>query len=60
MAETTAAGIVVNHPNRRILNPTQPASRGEVAALIHQVLVYQGKISPLPANAAAANYIVGR
>ncbi|NJL23597.1 MAG: S-layer homology domain-containing protein, partial [Leptolyngbyaceae cyanobacterium SM1_3_5] len=56
VAETTAAGIVVNYPDRRILNPTRPATRGEVAALIHQSLVHQGKISPLPSDEAAANY----
>lgn len=60
VAKTTAAGIVVNHPDRRVLNPIQPASRGEVAALIHQSLVQQGKINPLPNNETAANYIVNR
>lgn len=60
VAKTTAAGIVVNHPNIRVLNPTQPASRGEVAAIIHQSLVQQGKISPLPNSEPAANYVVNR
>lgn len=59
VAKTTAAGIVVNYPNLRVLNPNQAATRGEVAALIHQALVYQGKITPLPTN-RATNYIVGR
>ncbi|MBD3885329.1 S-layer homology domain-containing protein [Phormidium tenue FACHB-886] len=60
VARTTEAGIVVNHPDPRTLNPDQPASRGEVAALIHQALVHQGKISSLPADETATNYIVGR
>ncbi|WP_373539947.1 S-layer homology domain-containing protein [Chamaesiphon sp.] len=59
VAKTTAAGIVVNYPERRVLNPNKAATRGEVSALIHQALVYQGKITPLPSN-PATNYIVGR
>lgn len=60
VAQTTAAGIVVNYPDRRILNPNQPASRGEVAALIHQVLVHQERITPLAADETAGAYIVNR
>ena len=59
VAKTTAAGIVVNYPDLRVLNPDRAATRGEVSALIHQALVSQGKISPLPAN-QATKYIVGR
>jgi hypothetical protein len=59
VAKTTAAGIVVNYPDLRVLNPNQAATRGEVSALIHQALVSQGKISPLPAD-RATKYIVGR
>jgi S-layer homology domain len=59
VAKTTAAGIVVNYPNRRILNPNKAATRGEISALIHQALVSQGQITPLPTN-PATNYIVGR
>ncbi|MBD2093492.1 S-layer homology domain-containing protein [Microcoleus sp. FACHB-1515] len=58
VAEATAAGIVVNHPDRRTLNPTQPATRGEVSAFIHQALVHQGRLDPLAENQAARNYIV--
>ncbi len=59
VAKTTAARIVVNYPDLRVLNPNRAATRGEVSALIHQALVSQGKISPLPAN-QATKYIVGR
>jgi len=57
VAATTAAGIVVNYPDQRVLNPTLPATRGEVAALIHQALVSQGKAAPI-ADQAAAQYVV--
>lgn len=59
VAAATAAGIVVNYPDRRMLNPTRPATRGEVAALIHQALVSQGKVAPI-ADQPAAQYVVGR
>ena len=57
VAATTAAGIVVNYPDQRVLNPTLPATRGEVAALIHQALVSQGKAAPI-ADQAAAQHVV--
>ncbi len=60
VAVATQAGIVVNHPNIKILNPTQPASRGAVAAFIYQALVNQGRLNPISSNVAASKYIVGR
>lgn len=60
VAAVTRAGIVVNHPNQRLLKPTQPATRGEMAAFIHQALVNQGQLPPLTENVAASRYIVGR
>jgi hypothetical protein len=44
-AASTAAdsNIVVNYPARDRLNPNQPTTRAEVAALIHQALVASGK-----------------
>lgn len=59
VAATTAAGIVVNYPDRRMLNLTRPATRGEVAALIHQALVSQGKAAPI-ADRPEAQYVVDR
>lgn len=59
VAATTTAGIVVNYPDRQVLNPTRPATRGEVAALIHQALVSQGKTAPI-ADQSGAQYVVGR
>jgi len=57
VAATTAAGIVVNYPDQLVLNPTQPATRGEVAALIYQALVSQGKAAPIVDQAAAQSVV---
>lgn len=40
----TRAGIVVNHPNLKRLNPNRGATRAEVAAFIYQALVFLGKV----------------
>lgn len=58
VAAATKQNIVVNYPNPKVLNPTKPASRAEVAALIHQTLVTQGRIEPLPSNSSAKQYVV--
>ncbi|NEQ24646.1 MAG: S-layer homology domain-containing protein [Microcoleus sp. SIO2G3] len=60
VAAATKANIVVNYPNQQILNPNQPATRGDIAAFIYQALVAQGKIEQLPSSVEASNYIVGR
>lgn len=60
VAVATKANIVVNYPNPNVLNPNQPATRGDVAAFIYQALVSQGKLQPLPGTIAASNYIVDR
>lgn len=60
MAAVTRAGIVVNYPNQRLLNPNQPATRADIAAFIHQALVNKGQLPPLGDNVAAAKYVVGR
>lgn len=48
----------MNYPNPKVLNPNEAATRAEIAALVHQTLVSQGRIEPLPANAPANQYIV--
>ncbi|MCU0536333.1 MAG: S-layer homology domain-containing protein [Hydrococcus sp. Prado102] len=58
VAAATQANIVVNYPNKRVLNPNQPLTRGAAAAMIHQTLVQQGKLSSLPSNSEALNYVV--
>lgn len=43
VAAATQAGIVVNHPNTNVLNPNRNATRAEIAALVYQARVKQGK-----------------
>jgi hypothetical protein len=43
VAAATQAGIVVNHPNTDVLSPNENATRAEVAALVYQARVNQGK-----------------
>lgn len=40
--------IVVNYPDVDRLSPTREATRGEVAAMIYQGLLLQGRVAPLP------------
>jgi S-layer homology domain len=49
VAAATEAGLVVNPPNTdtNSLVPEKPATRGEVAAMIHQALVKTGKLKSL-------------
>jgi hypothetical protein len=54
----TQRNMVVNYPNPRVLNPNQALRRSTAAAFIHQALVDQGRIEPLPSDVAAYNYIV--
>ncbi|MBW4526036.1 MAG: S-layer homology domain-containing protein [Phormidium tanganyikae FI6-MK23] len=58
VAEATRSNVVVNHPNVRRLNPERPATRGEVAAIVHQALVNQGKVPPLGQNVPSSQYVV--
>ncbi|MFL9449612.1 S-layer homology domain-containing protein [Tolypothrix bouteillei VB521301_2] len=60
VAEATRAALVVNYPNTRILNPNKNATRGDIAAFVHQALVNQGRLEPLQSTRPASNYIVGR
>ncbi|NJK50116.1 S-layer homology domain-containing protein [Candidatus Gracilibacteria bacterium] len=58
--QATKANIVVNHPNPQYFNPDRAATRGEVAAFIHQTLVRQQRIEPLAEDIEASNYIIDR
>ncbi|WP_392534835.1 S-layer homology domain-containing protein [Nostoc sp. C117] len=44
IAAATASGLVVNYPNTQVLAPNKVATRAEVAVMIHQALVKQGKL----------------
>ncbi len=46
IAAATEAGIVVSHPNTDQFNPSEPATRAEVSALIYQALTQAGKVDP--------------
>jgi hypothetical protein len=47
IAAATQAGLVVNYPDPKSLNPNQNATRAEVAAIIHQALVHARKAEPI-------------
>jgi S-layer homology domain len=46
----TESNIVVNYPALDRLNPDQPTTRAEVAALIHQALVASGKMESVQSD----------
>jgi hypothetical protein len=47
VASATQAGLVVNYPNPKLLNPNRNANRAEVAAMVYQALVQAGKLEPI-------------
>ncbi|MBW4488043.1 MAG: S-layer homology domain-containing protein [Trichocoleus desertorum ATA4-8-CV12] len=59
LAIATENRLVVSYPNVRSLNPSQLATRAEVAASIYQALVQSGEVSALDASAIASQYIAG-
>ena len=58
VAAATQEGLVVNYPDVTYLNPTQSATRADVAAFIYQTLVNEGVLSPISSRSQASNYIV--
>ena len=53
VATATKNGLIVNYPNLKQINPNRPATRGEVAASLYQIMVNSGKL-----NAINSPYIV--
>jgi len=47
VAAATNAGVVANYPDRNILAPNRNATRAEVAAIVYQAMVQQGKLQPI-------------
>jgi hypothetical protein len=47
VAAATQNSLVVNYPDRTLLNPNKPATRAEVAVMIHQALAIAGEVEPL-------------
>jgi hypothetical protein len=58
VAKATQANLVVNYPERNVLNPRKTLSRGEMSALVYQALVAQGRMEPVAINTPAYKYIV--
>jgi hypothetical protein len=50
IAAATQSGVVVDYPNVSQLNPNQPVTRGEVAAMLYQALTTTGQVQPLQSN----------
>jgi len=50
IAVASVAGLVVNYPNPRQLNPNRGATRGEVAAFIYQALLFLGQVPVLDSD----------
>ncbi len=48
LVAATEARLVVNYPNRNQLAPNRPASRAEVAVMLHRALVYTGTLQDVP------------
>ncbi|HEY9825737.1 MAG TPA: S-layer homology domain-containing protein [Stenomitos sp.] len=58
MGAATQNTLVVNYPNRTFLNPTDTATRADIAAFVYQALVNQKKLPALPSGSKAVAYIV--
>ncbi|MEL7034332.1 MAG: S-layer homology domain-containing protein [Cyanobacteria bacterium J06592_8] len=50
VAAATEAGLVVNHPEIKTLNPNEPATRAEVSAMIYQGLVKSDETEFIPSD----------
>lgn len=48
IAAVTERRVVVSYPDPRFLNPNRPATRAEVAAVLYQALVSEGKAVVIP------------
>jgi S-layer homology domain len=58
IAAATQKTLVVNYPSVAFLNPTDVATRADVAAFVYQALVNQNKMTALSSQSNAVAYIV--
>ena len=47
VAAASQNGLIINYPDRQLLNPNEPATRAEVSVMIHQALAIKGEVEPL-------------
>lgn len=59
VAAATSNRLVVNYPDKSLLQPNQIATRADVAAFIYQALASKGEVPQLSAADAASEHIVG-
>ncbi|MEO1210066.1 MAG: S-layer homology domain-containing protein [Cyanobacteria bacterium J06638_20] len=50
VAAAVTENITANHPNADALRPAETATRAEIAVMLHQALVNQGRLDPPPAE----------
>jgi hypothetical protein len=50
VAAAAEAGLVVNHPDPKQLNPNEPTTRASAAALIYQALAQSERAEPIPSE----------
>ena len=50
VAATAQQKIVVNYPEPNQLQPTKPATRAEIVAMIHQALASEGRVEPVQSD----------
>jgi S-layer homology domain len=50
VAAATEAGLIVNHPDPKLLNPNKMATRAEASALIYQALTLEGRAPKVNSN----------
>lgn len=55
VAAATVNNLVVNYPDPQSFNPNQPATRADVAGMVHQALVKTKKVDPVKSQ-----YVVGK
>jgi S-layer homology domain len=44
------SGLIVGYPDPKVLNPNQPATRADVAAMLYQALNATGRVEPVQSN----------